>query len=141
MLTSRVGRAATIGMLLALGVVPAWAHAAGRLAPIDDRLAAVLASPVPAAGVRVRVSLRSDDLPAGIAPRLPLVSARQQRVLDAAIPAGFQLGYRYTYLSGFSGFAAQGAIEALRRHPEVQAIHFDWEVHATLSHGLPLIPL
>jgi subtilisin family serine protease len=42
-------------------------------------------------------------------------------------------------VSGFAGHAQASAINALLRHPEVTAIHLDYEVHGSLAEGVALI--
>ncbi len=106
---------------------------------VGPRLAEALQDPVPAEGIAIRVTLKRNDLdPPGLARRAS-VHARQHRTLGALAPGTFQMTYRYESVSGFAGRAQASAINALLRHPEVTAIHLDYEVHATLAQGVALI--
>ncbi len=113
-----------------VGSSPAW---------VGPRLAEALQNPVPAEGIAIRVTLKRDDLdPPGLA-RSASIHARQNRTLGTLAPGTFQMMYRYESVSGFAGRAQAGAINALLRHPEVTAIHLDYEVHGTLAEGVALI--
>jgi subtilisin family serine protease len=121
-------------VILALGLaVPA---SAGR---VERGLDEALEGSLPPEGLAVVVTLRRRDLPARGAARRGRIFGRQQRVLGAIPAAAFQLKNRYVSLSGFAGRARRGAIEALRRHPEVELVYLDGRVHATLAQGVPLI--
>ena len=87
----------------------------------------------------INVSLKRDDLAAPGLARRAAVHARQNRVLGSLARGTFALTYRYKSLSGFSGRISVSAIEGLRRHPEVVAIHLDYELHASLAEGNALI--
>ncbi len=112
---------------------------AGVGARVEAALERVLAAPLPDGGVAVRVSLAESDLPPPGAARLERVRARQQRVLDSLAPGTFRLQWRYASVSGFAGFASPAAVAALRRHREVESIHLDRPVHASLAEGGALI--
>jgi cysteine-rich repeat protein len=89
--------------------------------------------------IAINVSLERDDLAAPGRARRVAVRARQKRVLDSFPRGTFDLTYRYQSLSGFSGRIPVSAIEGLRRHPEVVAIHLDYELQASLAEGNALI--
>jgi cysteine-rich repeat protein len=89
--------------------------------------------------VAIRVTLKRDDLEIPGRRRRASVRARQDRVLGMAANGLLELTYRYESLSGFAGRASPGMINALRKHPEVTAIHLDYEVHGTLAEGNALI--
>jgi subtilisin family serine protease len=107
-------------------------------ARVEPALARALADPR-GGGVAVRVSLADADLPAPGAARRAGVRARQQRVLASLAPGAFQLQWRYESLCGFAGFATPAAVAALRRHPEVESIHLDDPVRASLAEGGALV--
>ncbi|HEX9813956.1 MAG TPA: S8 family serine peptidase [Myxococcota bacterium] len=137
-----IGRYATLGVSIA-----AFASASAAVAqPIGNfrarlgpRLAEALQYAIPSEGIAIRVTLKSDDLdPPGLARRAS-IHARQDRTLGA-LPAGsFQLKYRFKSVSGFAGHAQANAIDALFHHPEVTAIHLDYEVYGALAQGVSLI--
>jgi subtilisin family serine protease len=135
-------RYAALGVLIAVLVTTSAALAqpiGNSHVRVGSRLAETLQHPIPAQGIAIRVTLKRDDLdPPGPARRAS-VHARQGRVLGALAPGAFQIGYRYESVSGFSGRAHAGAIDALLRHPEVTAIHLDYEVRGTLAQGVVLI--
>ncbi len=110
------------------------AHA--RLGP---KLAEALQNPFPEAGIGIRVSLERDDLEAPGPARRASIRARQERILRALPRGAFQTTYHYESVSGFAGRARAGAIEALRRHPEVTGIYLDHPVYASLAQGVDLI--
>jgi subtilisin family serine protease len=137
-----ITRYAALGASIAALVISsaATAQPAGNYqARVGPRLAEELQHPIPNEGIAIRVTLQSDDLdPPGIA-RRTAVRARQNRTLGA-LPAGsFQLKYRFESVSGFAGHARANAIDALLRHPEVTAIHLDYEVYGALAQGVSLI--
>jgi len=106
---------------------------------IGAALARALERPLPAEGLAIAVTLRESDLPEPGPGRRAAVNARQQRVLDA-LPAGaLSLKRRFRSLSGFSGWAQRGAVEALARHAEVETIYIDGRVHASLIQGAGLV--
>jgi subtilisin family serine protease len=136
------GRFAVLGISIAVLVIAS----AGAAQPVGNsrawvgpRLAETLLDPVPAEGVAIRVTLKRDDLdPPGQARRAS-IRARQNRALGALAHGTLQMKYRYESLSGFAGRAQASAINALLRHPEVAAIHLDYEVRGTLAQGVALI--
>jgi len=137
-----IGRCAALGVSLA-ALVAASAVSAQPIGNshvrVGPRLAEELQHPIPNQGIAIRVTLKRDDLdPPGYA-RRAAVHARQERILRA-LPAGaFQLKYRFESVSGFAGQARANAIDALLRHPEVTAIHLDYEVYGALAQGVALI--
>jgi len=136
------GRSVLLGVLIA-GLVVASASDAqptgSTRARVGPRLAEVLDDRIPDGGVGIRVTLRRDDLAAPGAARRASVRARQDRVLGVLARGSFQMKYRFESVSGFAGHARAGAIDGLLRHPEVSAIHLDYELHATLLQGVGLI--
>jgi len=133
--------AALSASIAVLAIVPAAAaHSVGTVrAALDPDLAAALRSPIPAEGIAIRVSLKRDDLAPPSPARRASIRARQERVLDAMPRGAFQLSYRFESVSGFAGRANTRAIDALLRHAEVDSIHLDHEVFATLAQGNALI--
>jgi subtilisin family serine protease len=137
-----VGRCAALGVSIAVLVATSAARAqpiGNSHARIGPRLAEALQYPVSAEGIAIRVTLKRDDLDPPGWTRRASVRARQDRVLGVLAPGTFQLNYRYESVSGFACRAQASAISALLRHPEVTAIHLDYEVHGTLAEGVPLI--
>ena len=137
-----LGRFAALGVsiaaLLVVSAVSAQPTGSSR-ARVGPRLAEALLDPIPAEGVAIRVTLKRDDLaPPGLARRAS-VRARQDRILGALAHGALQMKYRYESVSGFAGRAQASAIDALFRHPEVTAIHLDYEVHGSLAQGVALI--
>jgi len=135
-------RSAALGIsLAALAVASASAAqpAGSARAQLGPKLAAALQKPFPAEGIGIRVSLERDDLDAPGPARRASIRERQNRILRALPRGTFRLGYRYESVSGFAGRAQAGAVEALRRHPEVTGIYLDHEVHASLAQGVALI--
>jgi len=130
--------AVSIATLLTAAAATAQSIGNSR-ARVGPRLAEELRHPIPNEGIAIRVTLKRDDLdPPGFARRAS-VRARQDRTLRA-LPAGsFQMKYRFESVSGFAGRARAHAIDALLRHPEVAAIHLDYEVRGTLAQGVSLI--
>jgi subtilisin family serine protease len=106
---------------------------------VGPRLAEALQDPVPAEGLAIRVTLKRDDLDPPGQTRRDSVHARQERTLRALTPGTLQMKYRYESVSGFAGRAQASAINALLRHPEVTALHLDYEVRGTLAEGIALI--
>ena len=91
-------------------------------ARVGDQLGQRLKGALATDEVPISVVLRHRDLPVRGALRRSLVRSRQQRVLDALPVGRFRLGRRYRSLSGFSASATPAAIDALTRHPEVEAL-------------------
>ena len=89
--------------------------------------------------IPIRITLQFRDLPSPRAARRQAISARQDRVLAIPSLSGLSLRRRYKEIPGFAIAAPAAAIEALRRHSEVLAIHLDGEVHMALSQGRALI--
>jgi len=89
--------------------------------------------------IAINVSLKRDDLAAPGRARRAAVRARQNRVLGSLTRGTLDLAYRFESLSGFSGRIPASAIEELRRHPEVVAVHLDYELYASLAEGNALI--
>ena len=139
---SPFGRFAALGVSISVLVIASASAAqpvGNARARVGPRLAEVLQDPVPADGIAIRVTLKRDDLdPPGLTRRAS-VHARQNRTLGALAPGTFQMTYRYESVSGFAGRAQASAINGLLRHPEVTAIHLDYEVYGTLSEGRALI--
>jgi subtilisin family serine protease len=137
-----IGRYAALGVSIAVLATASAAPAqpiGNSRARVGPRLAEALRDPVSAEGIAIRVTLKRDDLdPPGWARRAS-VHARQDRALGAMAPGTFQMKYRFESVSGFAGRAQASAINALLRHPEVSAIHLDYEVHGTLAQGVALI--
>jgi len=136
------GCSTALGVAIAalLTASAAAAQPAGNAhARVGPRLAEALQGPVPAEGIAIRVTLKRDDLEPPGRTRNAAVHARQDRVLGALAPGTFQMMYRYESVSGFAGRARASAINALLRHPEVTAIHLDYEVRGTLAQGVALI--
>ena len=136
------GRSAALGVTLAALVSASAAPAQpieSSLARVGPRLAEALQNPIPTEGVAIRVTLKRDDLDSPGPARRASIRARQDRILGALLPGTFQMMYRYESVSGFAGRARASAINALLRHPEVTAIHLDYEVHGTLAQGVALI--
>jgi cysteine-rich repeat protein len=136
------GRSARLGIsiaaLLIASAVSAQSSGNSR-ARVGPRLAAALQDPIPSEGFAIRVTLKHDDLDASGPSRRASIRARQDRVLGALEHGAFQIRYRFESVSGFAGQARVNAIDALLRHPEVSAIHLDYEVHGTLAQGTSLI--
>ncbi len=103
-----------------------------RLAEI--RLVANAAEMIP-----IRVTLRRGDLPAPGAMRRKAVASRQDLVLATSALSGLALRRRYKEVPGFALAVPAAAIDALLRHPEVLAVHFDGEVRMVLAEGRALI--
>ena len=110
-----------------------------RAARIGSKLDRALEEKWPSQGIAIGVVLRRDDLPASGRPRQIAVQARQQRVLNSLTPGSFQLKRRYRFLSGFALWVQRSAIDALVRHPEVEFLYLDAEVHAVLAQGVSLV--
>jgi cysteine-rich repeat protein len=112
----------------------------GSLAPLGPKLTERLSQNLhPGEKVPIQVSLDREGLgPLGPA-RRARVRVRQDRVLSALAGRAFDVGYRLESVSGFSGRAPIATIDALRRHPDVVAIHLDYEVRGTLAQGNALI--
>ncbi len=129
-------------VMLALAWTLTWANVANadHQATIGLRLAEVLQKiQTPSEKIAITVTLKREDLaPPGQA-RRAAVHARQNRVLGSVARGAFEMTYRYESVSGFAGRAPAAWIEAIRRHPEVAAIHLDWEVRGTLVEGNALI--
>jgi len=128
-----IGRYAALGVSIAVLATASAAPAqpiGNSRARVGQRLAEALRNPVSAEGIAIRVTLK---------PRRASVHARQDRALGAMAPGTFQMKYRFESVSGFAGRAQASAINALLRHPEVSAIHLDYEVHGTLAQGVALI--
>jgi subtilisin family serine protease len=136
------GRFAALGIPVAVLVIASVSTAqpgGNSRAWVGLRLAEALQDPVPAEGIAIRVTLKRDDLDAPGPARRASVHARQDRILGALAHGTLQMKYRYESVSGFAGRAQASAINALLRHPEVTAIHLDYEVHGTLAQGVALI--
>lgn len=137
-----IGRYAALGVAIAVLAAASAAPAqpiGNSRARIGPRLAEALQHPVSAEGIAIRVTLKRDDLDPPGWTRRASVRARQDRVLGVLAPGTFQMNYRYESVSGFACRAQASAVDALLRHPEVTAIHLDYEVHGTLAEGAPLI--
>jgi subtilisin family serine protease len=128
----------SIAALVTASAVPAQPTGSSH-ARVGPRLAEALQDPIPGEGIAIRVTLEREDLgPPGLT-RRAAVHARQTRTLGALSPGSFQMKYRYESVSGFAGRANANAINALLRHPEVTAIHLDYEIYGTLAEGVALI--
>jgi subtilisin family serine protease len=135
-------RFATLGVSIALLAIASSSDAqpfGNAHAQLGQRLAEALENPIPAEGLAIRVTLQRDDLAPPGHTRRASVRARQDRALGALAPGTFQMKYRFESVSGFAGRARASAINALLRHPEVTAIHLDYEVHGSLAQGVALI--
>jgi subtilisin family serine protease len=136
------GRFAALGIPIAVLVIASASTAqpgGNSRAWVGPRLAEALQGPVPAEGIAIRVTLKRDDLAAPGPARRASVRARQDRALGSLGHGTLQMKYRYESVSGFAGRAQASAINALLRHPEVTAIHLDYEMRGTLAEGVALI--
>jgi cysteine-rich repeat protein len=131
-----------LAVLLALVMVAGTSTGAPGsrpLARLDPRLEQMMKAPMPSEGIAIRVTLKRDDLEAPGSARRARVRARQDRVLGAMAAGRFEMNYRYRSLSGFAGRVRAAEMAALLRHPEVESIHLDHEVRATLAQGRAMI--
>jgi len=126
--------ALAIGLLvLTTGHVPAGAQI---IAPeLEERLAA----PLPDEGLGVIVLLRRDALPEVPDPeRRAAVAERQVSVLEALPQGSFQTRRLYSVLPGLALRAQEPAIRTLARHPDVESVYLDGELHLMLPEGTEL---
>lgn len=94
---------------------------------------------IPAAGLRVIVRLRGDDLPAYGAMRRARIRQRQDRVLRRLARGSYKMRRRHDHLSGFALRAGRAALRALERHPEVELVYLDGTVHEHLTESGDMI--
>jgi cysteine-rich repeat protein len=135
----RSRRQLAVAVLLVLAVVGDGRAEPPAGARIGDALARALEQPLPAEGLAIAVTLRESDLPRRGPDRRAAVAARQQRALDAIPAGGLRIKRRYRSLAGFAGWARRGAIEALARQPDVEAVYVDGRVYASLAQGVSLV--
>ncbi len=128
---------ATVGLALALGSTSLAAAAKGDVrTPLLRR---ALGKPVPVDGIRISVVLREPATTTLRAARPDRVRARQGGVLARLKRGRFNLGRRYRWLNGFSGWADARAIEALMADPDVLSIDIDRIAHGALAEGTALV--
>jgi hypothetical protein len=106
---------------------------------MGKRLERAMRDPLPSEGIRIRVTLRNDDLEAPGLLRRNRIRGRQDRVLAGLDSRNFSIGHRYQSISGLAGRASAAAIEKLRRHPEVESVHLDARVFGSLLEGVALV--
>jgi hypothetical protein len=117
----------------------ALAAPAGAAPSVGPWLVEALAGEVPEEGLRVIVTLRRHDLPGPRRLRRQRMRERIDAVSRPLRGGRFQARRRYSQLGGFAGTLDRAAIQALSRHPLVEAIYLDRKVMLTLAQGTALV--
>lgn len=110
---------------------PGQARLGGRLARLLD---AGTTGELP-----IRVTLRYHDLPPPSRARAAGVLRRRERVLELPAMARAVRRRNFEQVPGFAAVVSREAIEALRTHPDVLAVHLDGELRKALVEGRALM--
>jgi hypothetical protein len=138
-LDSHVMRSIAVALVLALGLGEISNAQAASGDPRTQMLRDELARPIPPDGVRISVVLREPDARLSRTHRRDRIHQRQAAVFSRIHRGRFDLGRRYSNISGFSGWADAEAIEILMQDPDVVAIDVDRVAYATLTQGVSLV--
>jgi len=131
----------SVSLAVVLGFVPGGVSPASAASgdPRTQLLKDTLTHPIPADGVRISVVLREPDARVSRNIRRDLIRDRQGAVFARINRGHFDLGRRYRFISGFSGWADAEAIEVLMNDFDVVSIDVDRIAYATLTQGTALI--
>jgi len=118
---------------------PALAEAASQSASTTLQLAQIEQALQTDGSARVVVALRQPYAASAVARKAQMAQA-QSRVIEAlSATQDFQVVHRYQTVPGLVGVATSQGLENLRRHPDVQAVALDMQIHASLTESAAVI--
>jgi subtilisin family serine protease len=118
---------------------PALAQAASQSASTTLQLAQIEQALQTDGSARVVVALRQPYATSAVARKAQMAQA-QSRVIEAlSATQDFQVVHRYQTVPGLVGVATSQGLENLRRHPDVQAVALDMQIHASLTESAAVI--